>query len=447
MTLDVRDAARDEAERDALVVAGEAWSWARLADAVVPVARQLAEAGHPEGSDAPFTLVAHLDLPALLHQYALVSTRVPMHLLHPAHSDAERAQLSAQLSAALERAHLPSAQGAERTLAIVYTSGTSGRAKGVILSRRAFIASARANEANLGWRDDDRWLLRIPTAHIGGLSTLTRCLLARRCLVVADDRLPLREQIERDRVTITSLVPTQLRRLIDEAPDWRPPAHLRALLLGGGPAPAELLRDAADRGWPVLTTYGLTETCSQVVTQPYGTTNDGALGSGRPLEGADVRVVDDVIRVRGAMLCSGYVDGAAALDSDGWYVTGDRGRFDERGFLHVLGRTSDLIISGGENVDPLEVEAALRELPGVRDACVFGVPDREWGERVAAVVVGDDVDAAALDAALRERLARFKLPRLYARADALPLTRAGKVDRRAAARQFSDRLSPPSPRG
>ncbi len=443
MTLDVRDAAREEPDRDALVVNGETWSWARLADAVAPVARDLADAGHPADSDAPVTLIARLDLPTLLRQYALVSTRVPMHLLHPAHSEAERAQLTASL----ERTQLAPRDGDERALAIVYTSGTSGMPKGVILSRRAFVASAHASAANLGWQDDDRWLLRIPTAHIGGLSTLTRCLRARRCLVVADDSLPLRDQIERDRVTMTSLVPTQLRRLIDEAPSWRPPAHLRALLLGGGPAPTELLRDAADRGWPVLTTYGLTETCSQVVTQPYGTINDGALGSGRPLDGADVRIVDDVIHVRGPMLCSGYVDGAPALDRDGWYVTGDRGRFDEHGFLHVLGRASDLIISGGENVDPLEVEAALRDLPGVRDACVFGVPDREWGERVAAVVVGDDVDPAALDAALRERLARFKLPRLYARADALPLTRAGKLDRRAAALRFSDRLSPPSPRG
>ncbi|HEX6588135.1 MAG TPA: AMP-binding protein [Longimicrobiales bacterium] len=441
MTLDVRDAARDAADRDALVVAGEAWSWARLAKSVAPVMRSLAGEGFPEGSSPPCTVVARLDVPTLLRQYALVSARVPMHLLHPAHTETERTRLAD----ALRRASLPAAGDDERALAIVYTSGTSGNAKGVVLSRRAFAESARAHAANLGWQDDDRWLLRIPTAHIGGLSTITRCLLARRCVVLGDDAVPLRVQIERDRVTIASLVPTQLRRLIDDAPDWRPPRHLRAVLLGGGPAPAELLRDAADRGWPVLTTYGLTETCSQVVTQPYGTVNRGELGSGRPLAGVELRVVDDVIQVRGAMLCSGYVEGAPPLTGDGWLVTGDRGRLDEHGYLHVLGRGSDLIISGGENVDPLEVEAALRDLPGVRDTCVFGVPDREWGERVAAVVVGD-ADFTALDDALRDRVSRFKLPRLYARADALPLTHAGKVDRRAAAQRFSDRLSPPSPR-
>ena len=439
MTLDVRDAAREEPRRDALVVAGAAWSWARLADAVTPVMRELADAGFPENGAAPFTMVARLDAPTLLRQYALISTRVPMHLLHPAYTEAERAQLEQALGVA----RLPASDDDEHTLAIVYTSGTNGRAKGVILSRRAFVASAHANAANLGWHDGDRWLLRIPTAHIGGLSTVTRCLLARRCLVLADEAIPLLEQIERDRITLVSLVPTQLRRLIDESPGWRPPPHLRAVLLGGGDAPAELLRDAADRGWPVLTTYGLTETCSQVVTQPYGTVNRGELGSGRPLEGADVRIVGDVIQVRGPMLFSGYIDGTAAPAAGDWHVTGDRGRFDERGFLHVLGRAGDLIISGGENVDPLEVEAALRDLPGVRDACVFGVTDREWGERVAAVVVADDFDAAALDAALRERLARFKLPRLYARAEALPHTPAGKVDRRAAATMFSAGSTPP----
>ena len=440
MTLDVRDAAREGPERDALVVAGETWSWARVGEAVTHDARELADAGYAEGRDAAFTLIARLDLPTLLRQYALISTRVPMHLLHPAHTDAERARLDA----ALGRYRLPAGMDDERALAIVYTSGTSGHPKGVVLSRRAFVASARASAANLGWQDDDRWLLRIPTAHIGGLSTLTRCLLARRCLVLADERVTLTEQIERDRVTITSLVPTQLRRLLDEAPGWRPPAQLRAVLLGGGSAPAELLGEAVDRGWPVLTTYGLTETCSQVVTQPYGTVNRGELGSGRPLDGARLRIVDDVIHVRGPMLFSGYVDGTPALTDDGWYVTGDRGSFDEHGFLHVVGRASDLIISGGENVDPLEVESALRALPGVRDACVFGVPDRAWGERVAAIVVGD-VDFAGVDRALRARLARFKVPRLYGRAEALPLTPAGKVDRRAAAERFSERLSPQSP--
>jgi O-succinylbenzoic acid--CoA ligase len=464
-TLHVYNAAREAPGRVALVVDGQPRTWSELAERIGPVLNDVFTEGLLPGSREPYALVAQPDLATILKLLALITAGVPAHLIHPALTQLERQALIDALGPIETPPALrtpdepPLARGSldvpdvdardEHPLAVVYTSGTSGRARGVILSRRAFVWSARASEANLGWRDDDRWLLRIPVAHIGGLSTVTRCLLARRCLVLADAQLDLLDQLERDRVTIVSLVPTQLRRLIDDAPARRPPAHLRAVLLGGGPAPADLLADAADVGWPVLTTYGLTEACSQVATQQLGTVNRGELGSGRALPGVELRIVDGVIQVRGRMLFSGYHPATAesVFTDDGFFVTGDRGRLDEQGNLQVIGRATDLIVTGGENVDPYEVEAALRDLPGVADACVFGVPDREWGERVAAVIVpaAEEPDRRALDAALRQRLAPFKRPRAIAFARELSLTPSGKVDRRAAARTFTDRLMPTSP--
>ena len=466
-TLHVYDAAREFPDREAMVVHGEVLTWEDMDGMLAPFMIELLDRGASPGSLRPVAVVGTITLDTVEKLLALITAGVPVQLIHPALTPAERSALIDATGAVevpqRERSpdEPPLARGGvnfpdvdardEHPLAIVYTSGTSGRSKGVVLSRRAFVWAARASEGNLGWRDDDRWLLRMPVAHVGGLSIITRCLLARRCMVLADEHTTLLEQIERDRVTICSLVPTQLRRLIDGAPGRRPPAHLRAVLLGGGPAPADLLGDAADLGWPVLTTYGMTETCAQVVTQPLGSVNRGELGAGLPLPGVDLRVVDGIIQVRGRMLFSGYYpahDGPPLTD-DGFFVTGDRGVIDEHGCVHVLGRASELIISGGENVDPFEVEAMLREIPGVADACVFGQPDREWGQRVVAVIVplADDVDVQRIAAGIREWLAPFKRPKAIALAPALPLNPNGKVDRRATAQMFSDRLIPLSPGG
>ena len=461
-TLHVYDAAREYPEREALVVEGQVLTWEDMDGMLAPFTIDLLDRGVTPGTRQPVAVVGTISLDTVQKLLALITAGAPVQLIHPALTPSERSALieaTGSMDVPMRQRspdEPPLARGGvnfpdvdardEHPLAIVYTSGTSGRAKGVVLSRRAFVWSARASEQNLGWRDDDRWLLRMPLAHVGGLSIVTRCLLARRCLVLADERTTLLEQIERDRVTICSLVPTQLRRLIDGTPGRRPPAHLRAILLGGGPAPADLLSDAADLGWPVLTSYGMTETCAQIVAQPLGSVNRGELGAGLPLPGVELRIVDGMIQVRGRTLFSGYypADDGPPLTEDGWFATGDRGRVDEHGCVHVQGRASELIISGGENVDPFEVEAVLREVAGVADACVFGQADREWGERVVAVVVpaGDPVDVGLIGEIVRRWLAPFKRPKAIAFANALPLNPNGKVDRRAVALQFTDRLIP-----
>jgi len=335
---------------------------------------------------------------------------------------------------------------------MVSTSGSSGHPKGVILSRNAFLASARASTANLGWQDDDRWLLSMPTAHVGGLSIVTRCLGARRC--VALSKQPrftaegFTEEIESHRITLASLVPTMLHRLLQTSPSWMPPSHLRAILLGGAAAPKDLLAQAADREIPLLTTYGLSEACSQVTTQSYqalrrGVFNRGQLGVGAPLAGTELRIQEDEIQVRGPNLMDGYhlLSAREPLFLDGgWFPTGDLGRLDEAGNLHVLGRTGDRIITGGENVDPVEVEAALLLHPNLREACVFGIEDPEWGQKVCAalVVAGSGPPGAdEITTFLSLHLAGYKQPRSLIFVPALPLLPNGKLDRRAAAQGFS----------
>jgi O-succinylbenzoic acid--CoA ligase len=210
------------------------------------------------------------------------------------------------------------------------------------------------------------------------------------------------------------------------------------VLLGGAAASPELLARADDRGVPVLTTYGLTEACSQVTTQPYGTRNRGELGAGAPLPGIELRIADGEIRLRGPTLMDGYLGAPDPFTPDGFFPTGDLGELDARGHLHVRGRRSDRIVTGGENVDPIEVELALARCPGVHAACVVGLPDPEWGDRVAALVVAPGTTEDALDTFARAHLAPHKRPRVYRLVDTIPLTPAGKPDRRAARARFRE---------
>lgn len=439
MTLSVIDVAREAPTRAALVIDGVALDYATLALGARRAARWLL--GRGATPDRPVAFVAESDRPHLELLHALIALGIPALLVHPRLTPAERIRLLAREEALIVDAGphrlvepLDAAAFAPRLdarpLAILHTSGTTGQPKRVVLSRRAFLASARASAENLGWRDDDRWLLCLPFAHVGGLSVVTRCLLARRTVVVAEDAAPatLARHVTRDRVTLLSVVPTLLARLLD-LEGWQLPASVRAILLGGAPASPALLARAADRGWPVLTTYGLTEACSQVTTQRAGTTNRGDAGAGPPLAGVDVKIVDGTIHVRGPTLCDAVAPGA-------WLATGDAGFLDAAGRLHVQGRLSDLIITGGENVHPLEVEAALERCPGIDAACVFGEDDAAWGQIVvAALVAGRDGPPTpeVLRAHLERELASFKRPRRIAWLDALATNASGKLDRAATA--------------
>jgi len=296
---------------------------------------------------------------------------------------------------------------------VLHTSGTTGDAKRVQLSRAALMASAEATWRALGRRAGDRWLCCLSLARIGGLSIITRCM-ASDCEPVLVERFDVEaviEAIESERVTLISLVPTMLELLLSRAPAWQPPDHLRACLVGGAPASDDLLDRARQRGVPVVTAYGMTETCSHVAL-------DGVL-----VDRARAQVIDGRIAISGPML---------ALECGPWFVTGDAGEIDSTGKLIVYGRADDAILSAGETIHPAQVEREL-DRAGVGPTCVFGVPDPIWGEIVAAAVVGPPEQLRGMSdraAALPSRIR----PRLWAAVRSLPTTAAGKLDRRAVAR-------------
>jgi O-succinylbenzoic acid--CoA ligase len=443
VSFSVGQAAAQAPQRLALVSGEGRWTYGELAVQV----RRAAAALAPLVGDGWARLTAHPTPDVVVRLLALWELNVTPVLLHPRWGEAERQRAAAAVPQAVDLDGVPWAGGggeevnplprpAQRPMAVLFTSGSSGAPKAVALSQRAFAAAAAASAQRLGWREADRWLLALPPAHVGGLSVLTRCLAARRAVVLAATQQPqeLLEVIKRHQVTLASLVPAQVARLLEVCPRAAP-ACLRAVLVGGGPCPPQLLAKGRRRGWPLLATYGLTEACSQVATVAPG---QQPVGCGQPLLGVQVRVVDGEIQVRGATLFDGYVESGVivpAVSGEGWFPTGDLGELDGAGNLHVWGRKDELIVTGGENVAPAEVEAALQSCQGIAEALVVGVPDPVWGAVVGALVVasgGGPPPAEELQRHLALRLAAFKRPRLWRWVAQLPLTPAGKPDRAAA---------------
>ena len=309
---------------------------------------------------------------------------------------------------------------------VLFTSGTSGSPKPVVLRRANFEASAIASAWNLGVAPDDRWLCVLPLHHVGGLSILWRSVIYGTTVVLPErfDPAGVIAAVQDGAVTIASLVPTMLRRL--RGAGLSGPGGVRAVLLGGGPVRRDLLEWSAAIGLPVLQTYGMTETASQIATLGAAEALHHHGSAGRPLLGVEL-----AIGAGGEVLVRGPMVSRRALADDGWLHTGDRGHLDEDGFLHVEGRLDDVIVTGGENVAAAEVEEALLAHPAVADVAVAGRPDREWGQAVTAwVVVATDVPDRELAAHCRARLAAFKVPKAFVRVDELPRNAAGKVVRR-----------------
>lgn len=298
---------------------------------------------------------------------------------------------------------------------VIHTSGTTGEPRPVELTYANHAASARASADALGTEDHDRWLCPLPLHHVGGLNVLIRSVINRTTVVLHErfEAERVKATLEAGEVTLASLVPTMLQRLraagLSRAPG------LRAIALGGGPIAPGLLEWAVERGIPVVPVYGMTETCSQVV----------AGSPGRALRGVELRVAGDgEVLIRGAMVASG------AAGAEGWLHTGDLGRLDRDGLLQLEGRKKELIVTGGENVAPLEVERALLSHPAVADAGVAGVPDETWGEAIAAfVVTSSPVAEHELQAWCRERLDGFKVPKHVVSVRELPRTANGKLMR------------------
>lgn len=419
------EAARARPRHTAIEAPDGGLSYAQLDAATDRCARRLAGMGVGRGDRVATTLAPSLAFCELLHALPrLGAALVPINTRLPA---AEQ-RLQAETAGALFTVDRP-LDGLEAEIeprrevdpgaahAVLFTSGTSGAPRPVALTVANQDASAAASAAAIGSRRSDRWLCPLPLFHIGGLAVLVRCARAATTAVLhgrfAAPRVLGALQV--GEITLASLVPTMLRRLRDGGLDELP--ALRCLIVGGGPIAPDLLAWARERRLPVRCTYGMTESCSQVVvTEPWEK-------AGPPVLGAELRIAaDGEILLRGAMVAPG------SRARDGWLHTGDRGRLDRHGRLEVEGRMGELIVTGGEKVAPPVVEAALAAHPAIADAAVAGTPDPEWGEAVTAFVVErSPVSDYELLAFCRERLAGYQVPKRVERVNRLPRNAAGKL--------------------
>ncbi|RKS73607.1 O-succinylbenzoic acid--CoA ligase [Actinomadura pelletieri DSM 43383] len=307
------------------------------------------------------------------------------------------------------------------TAVLIATSGSTGAPKFVELSAAALRHSATGTLTRIGAAPGDRWLCCVPTSHISGIQVLVRALVAATDPIIMPRFDPAAVTAAAADGPHVSLVPTQLRRLLDAGADL---SQFGAIILGGAAAAPALLAEARDRGGRVFTTYGMSETCG------------GCVYDGTPLPGTRVALGDDGrIRLAGPSLFTGYrlrpEETAAARDGD-WFLTQDLGVL-ENGRLRVRGRLDDVINTGGEKVVAGEVAAALSHHPKVRDVVVIGRPDPEWGERVTAVVVPGTSgvpELPELRALVRETMPAYAAPHELELVDAIPLLASGKPDRR-----------------
>lgn len=326
------------------------------------------------------------------------------------------------------------------TSVLILTSGSSGPPRAFGFTRGALAASAAAVARRLRLTAGDRWGLCLSPGHIGGLSLIVRAVMTGSSVRLRPsfDAAAAAHAIVAGEVSHLAVVPVMLRRILDRLGGRRVPATLRCVLVGGAAASRPLLDEAWKAGLPVATTWGMTETASQVATAPPELARRHPGTAGPPLRGVEVRHDSaGVLRVRGPTLASVVVHGPAApperltTDAGGWFATRDLGRVDAGGLVWIEGRADAMIVSGGLNVNPAEVERTIGALPGVREAVVFGLPDPEWGEVVVAVVEGDPsaMTAADVDRHCRERLVRGRCPTRIEVVDELPRTRTGKVMR------------------
>ncbi len=473
------------------------WSFAELARQVDRLARQLAMAGVSAGDRVALLAANGLAYVACVHALTrLGAVLVPLNTrLSVAElrwqledvramlliSDAGMAERAHEIDTALPRVLLqtsaPAPERAEVTLlthegkpyaeskvsprplidldatqVIMYTSGTTGRPKGVLITYGMQWWNAIGSALNLGHRPDDRWLACLPLFHIGGLSILMRSVIYGISVVLLEkfDERAVNQAIRREGVSIISVVSIMLQRMLaaleTEEEKASYPASLRCVLLGGGPAPLPLLERCAGLHIPVAQTYGLTESCSQAVTLAPADALRKPGSAGRPLLPVQLQILRDgqpvpagepgTIYLKGPTITPGYADRPAETAhafQDGWFCTGDLGYLDADGYLYVLDRRSDLIISGGENVYPAEIEGVLLAHPAVAEAGVCGLTDPHWGQVPIAFVKshpGHSVTSTILLEHARQHLARYKLPRKIYFVEQLPRNSSGKLLRR-----------------
>ncbi len=328
---------------------------------------------------------------------------------------------------------------------IIYTSGTTGNPKGVQLTYGNHWWSATASALNLGLHETDRWLLSLPLFHVGGLSILYRSVIYGMPIHLHEqyDLEAVYTDIMKNGVTIVSVVTVMLEELVNRLQDDHFPDTLRCMLLGGGPASKSLLEKCRDKRIPVYQSYGMTETASQFCTLDGDNMLTKIGSAGKPLFPGQLKIVKNdrecsirevgEIVVKGPSVTKGYWNRKDANESsfiEEWFKTGDLGYFDEDGYLYVVDRRKDLIISGGENVYPAEIESVLKGIVGIKDAGVVGVDDDKWGQvPVAFIVPSEPLEKETIIEECQKALANYKVPKQIMFVDELPRNASKKLMR------------------
>jgi O-succinylbenzoic acid--CoA ligase len=347
------------------------------------------------------------------------------------------ASLPAQSGRAESMCTVESPAPSDRPRLLLATSGSSGLPKLVKLSDSNLQTSVQIANERLKLSHTSVWLDCLPLVHVGGLSILLRCVCAGASVVLQQgfDAPGVVDDLHKHRVSHISLV--QLLELAKT-----PPQSLQVVLVGGAPLDPSLAGRALAAGWPVWVTYGMTETASMLTARKLETADDNPQQVGRPLPGFELRIVDEnqqpvvgpgVIQVRGAAV---YDDGNRHAGP--WFSTGDRGQLDSAGRLTLMGRTDNMLLSGGETVHPELVEQLLANCPGIDEVAVTGQADPVWGERVVAVYRGG-IDEAALAKLCRNSIEGAMRPRVFVKVESLPRTANGKLDRSALRALLVDR--------
>lgn len=429
--------AQTSPDRTALIAAGAATSFAELEAEATWVARRLAAQGVRREATVALTMEPGREMVVLIH--ALTKLGAVVLPVSPRLTAAERRAVTEAERPAVDLSDPGELTQTEADLPLlgehdmddvfcrILTGGSSGGPRAIPLTYGNHLFSAVGSAFNIGVQPDDRWLCCLPLSHIAGLSIVMRSVIYGTAVELHEgfEVEPVAESLAPGRATVASLVPTMLVRLLEAGADLSAP---RAILVGGGPVPEDALEEAMARGATVVQTYGLTEACSQVTTLGPGDARRKLGSAGRPLLTTHLRIEDGEILVQGPTVAPG------CADADGWLHTGDLGRIDEEGFLYVEDRIDDLIVTGGENVVPAEVEQVLLRHPDVADAAVIGREDPEWQHAVTAVVVlrdRADLPAEELRRHCAAELAGYKVPKRIEIASALPRTPSGKLLRRA----------------
>ena len=393
-------------------------------------------------------------------EHARVLADCPPRVLFAEPAFADHARRIEGALAATEISVLESAAGGpveesgdeDSPLLLCYTSGSTGAPKGVVLTQRAILWNAVNSTHMHDLTSADRVLTTLPMFHVGGMNIQTTPALhagASVTLHAKFDPAAALEAIERERITLAVLVPAQLSALM-ELPRWRSAdlSSLRMITTGSTIVSEAFVRKASERGIPVVQVYGSTETCPVAAYVRAADALRKAGSAGAPALHCEVKVADDdgaelpagrdgEILVRGPNVATEYWNApgeTAQAFAKGWYRSGDLGHFDAEGHLYVVARKKDMIISGGENIYPAEVETVLLECPAIEEACVVGRPEARWGEAVVAAVVlkpGRHMTEAEALALFEGRIARYKHPREVRFLERLPRSALGKVQKDA----------------